>query len=692
MNFFTQQERQKKPSVNLFNIIYDEEFVSLINSLSTIIKSVYKSSINSIKNLYNSTLIIDNQGLYVKCLINEIKNNKNERIKQLTERIDIITNSKKLIEQNLLLFDTNINNFFNEAKIIFKKMKILRNQNISKVISTNNNKNNNLSLIHYHNSDNNFDNYKNGVNCSLNSINSSNNNENNVFYRHKKKYCSCDNLLFKNYTKNSIKLNNTKNSDSLSNSKKSISNEIKKLNTSKDKINYRNKIFTNLELSYKVIEFLNSLTVMLNKYPNEKFESLKTNLFELSYRVIEENKNKKNNIIINNINNNNNENTSITNKEKEYNNLLEKINNLSKTISLLEKENKNLKILNNNNKKELIARGLLLTEQDSNLSKLKNENILLRKKYDCVIREGNGSQLLKKEIEEIKNNFTKGIKSKDSIIIKLNSKIKELSNSLKHLNNLKELINEKDIIIDELKKNTNNSNNIKKIKFDNSELAIINKCIIINYIVSDDKIKIDDIIEDKEYIKVLQNDIEKLNNELTHIKNETGNKIKILNEKNEKLIKDNKEFSIENEKLIKEYDELQSKLEEYKYVIDKQREENKNEGNEKNDMQKFSIMGNHFENNNNELEGFSLNKNKSIKNNNNFNSNSNQSEIDYDELMIEMEANKKQLVYIKQLYKESEKKITLLKEAFTNIINKYNLNKKDKIIIEDLRKLKELLG
>ena len=109
-------------------------------------------------------------------------------------------------------------------------------------------------------------------------------------------------------------------------------------------------------------------------------------------------------------------------------------------------------------------------------------------------------------------------------------------------------------------------------------------------------------------------------------------------------------------------------------------------------MQKFSIMGNHFENNNNELEGFSLNKNKSIKNNNNFNSNSNQSEIDYDELMIEMEANKKQLVYIKQLYKESEKKITLLKEAFTNIINKYNLNKKDKIIIEDLRKLKELLG
>ena len=696
MNFSISKEKSKKPTLNLFKLVYDEEFVSLINSLSAKIKSIYKSLTNNIKNLYNSILIIDEQGLYVKCLINEIQVKQNEKIKQLIERIDIIKNSQKAIEQNLLLFDTNLNNFFNEAKLIFKKMKILRNQKINKVVSITNNRNRNcnLSLKYYNNSDNIFDNYKNSVNCSSKSIQSMKNNECSNFYRFNKKCCSCDNLLFRNYEKNNLKLNITKNNNSINNSKKSINSEIiKKINITRNKINYQNNNFTNLELSYKVIEFLNSLSAMFNKYTNEKFESLKNNLFELSYRIIEENKNKnkKNNIIINNINNNNNnENSPNIKREKEYNNLIGKINTLSKTTTLLEKENKNLKILNNNNKKELISRGLLITEQDSNLSKLKNEIILLQKKYENDIHENNENKLLKKEIDKIKMSYTKTIKNKDSIIIKLNNKIKELLNSLKHLNNLKELINEKDIIIDELKKNQNSLNNNKKIKYDNSELIITNKCIEINFIANNDKIKIDDIIEDKEYIKVLQKDIEKLNNEITQIKNDTGIEIKSLNEKNEKLIKDNKEFSNENEKLIKEHDELQSKLEEYQNLINKQREENKNNENEKNELQKFSIMGDHFANNYNDLEGFKLNKDNTNNNNINSNSDSIQSEIDIEELIIEMEANKKQLDYIKQLYKESEKKLGLIKEICINIVNKYSSNKNDKVINEDITKLKKL--
>ena len=63
------------------------------------------------------------------------------------------------------------------------------------------------------------------------------------------------------------------------------------------------------------------------------------------------------------------------------------------------------KVKNEFNKKELISRGLLITEQDSNLSKLKNEIILLQKKYENDIHENNENKLLKKEIDKIKMSY-----------------------------------------------------------------------------------------------------------------------------------------------------------------------------------------------------------------------------------------------------------------------------------------------
>ena len=125
------KKSSQKKTIDLLNVVYDEEFVSLINSLSSYIKNFYSISLDIIKDLYNNSLMIDNNSIYSKCLINEIKYNTKEKIKQLSERIDSICNTKKIIEKNILLIDSNLNKFYNDSKKIFKNLKTIRNSKIN---------------------------------------------------------------------------------------------------------------------------------------------------------------------------------------------------------------------------------------------------------------------------------------------------------------------------------------------------------------------------------------------------------------------------------------------------------------------------------------------------------------------------------------------------------------------------------
>ena len=52
--------RNKRTIIDLANVVYDEEFVSLINSLSSTIKNYYTLTLNIIRDLYNNSLVIDN--------------------------------------------------------------------------------------------------------------------------------------------------------------------------------------------------------------------------------------------------------------------------------------------------------------------------------------------------------------------------------------------------------------------------------------------------------------------------------------------------------------------------------------------------------------------------------------------------------------------------------------------------------
>ena len=128
--------KNRKIKIDLANVVYDEEFVSLINSLSTIIKNYYSLSVKIIKDLYNNSLIIDNNIIYSKCFINEINYNTKEKIKQLEERIDGINNTKKIIEKNILLIDSNLKKFFYDSKLIFQNLKTIRNSKINFAIES----------------------------------------------------------------------------------------------------------------------------------------------------------------------------------------------------------------------------------------------------------------------------------------------------------------------------------------------------------------------------------------------------------------------------------------------------------------------------------------------------------------------------------------------------------------------------
>jgi hypothetical protein len=176
------------------------------------------------------------------------------------------------------------------------------------------------------------------------------------------------NASMKNNTKNnSLKLRNKLLNKKLNSSENMLSSTFNYKNYKNSNISptKNNNSTYNLELSYKVIEFLSLLSNISKKNSNnnpyihktiQQFEEAKKNLFELSKKFIEQNNKKDiNNKIAQNYDNQNNQrnkprkdlqlilmNNNITNirKEIEYKELIEKINFLSKNNNNLEKDKK----------------------------------------------------------------------------------------------------------------------------------------------------------------------------------------------------------------------------------------------------------------------------------------------------------------------------------------------------------------
>ena len=287
-------------------------------------------------------------------------------------------------------------------------------------------------------------------------------------------------------------------------------NQNSNINLNSNDINNINN--NNLELSYKVIEFLSLLSNI----------SKKKNLFELSKKFIEQNninesklysrksssnsineKEKKNNISKKEMQlilmNNNIENIR---KGIEYKELIDKIKYLSNNINKLEKQNKQLSYINNNTKKELMNNTLLLSKKNSQLNLINKEksqyisqiNVLqkdnealmelIKEKNNKDIKNGENTNIKElniiKQKEKTINELNKKINEFDKILIEKNNESNILSNKIKELNEsldfYKNEIQKKDNIIQQIKIDNNNKNNTiinkqnVKNQFNNSDL------------------------------------------------------------------------------------------------------------------------------------------------------------------------------------------------------------------------------
>ena len=111
--------------INLVNIVYDDEFVHIINKLSSSIKTYFKMAKKTISEINDNLSNLINDSLFIKCIINEIStNNTIPNIESIPMKIESILQKKGNIDNNINYLDVNLNSFFDEVKKLFKTMKI----------------------------------------------------------------------------------------------------------------------------------------------------------------------------------------------------------------------------------------------------------------------------------------------------------------------------------------------------------------------------------------------------------------------------------------------------------------------------------------------------------------------------------------------------------------------------------------
>ena len=116
---------------NISPDIYDEEFISLINGLNESIKEHYKVSKYNARETNNFLLLFEKQFKKIETSLNEISpETSSENLNGIFQAILQSQNIVDQLQKNSKSNDKNLNLFFEDAKILFKKMKLKRNETI----------------------------------------------------------------------------------------------------------------------------------------------------------------------------------------------------------------------------------------------------------------------------------------------------------------------------------------------------------------------------------------------------------------------------------------------------------------------------------------------------------------------------------------------------------------------------------
>ena len=561
---------------SIIDNLIDKKFRYYFNSLYSNISKFYKKIMTIINNIKSITTAMDNQSIHSKKQIDLIiskYNIYNERFQQLSDRIDLIIQSKKLLDDNLSLVNDNINIFMNGTNQFLKKIKTRSKQYIQEIYQKEFKNNNDYNDINLNSKMNFLDN-----NIYLSPDNKLNTNEKKLFYR------NLNNIV------NNIKLDeyNPKNNNTLifpNNINQNIFNytitsrDFKKMNKAqnigfynynsiyKNKSKSNNKSMNELQTKENKMIRSSSIPDMSNKnIINERYSSINNdnsnnisnkNVIKLCYKVkdffdylnddsIEESKIllkkiEEINILINIILKNN--------KEIKHNKIFVNYNirNSANNLSMKHKSSFVEKSINlNKTSIESIKNMKILTEKINDLNnkiKEKDEHIKYIKKY---INNPINNKDKENKISELSKNYLELNKENSNLkneLIRLKDIDKEnqkLKNDIKVTNDLfkKEIKKKEEIIIklnksikinEEGNKNINNENLSLKEKNDEFKNSLIEKNKIIhemNSQIANYKNQINDM-----NIKLKNiNDESRLVMEITSLKKINANLNKQLNE------------------------------------------------------------------------------------------------------------------------------------------------------------------
>ena len=377
--------QKTKSIINLSNVVYDQNFVALINSLSSHIKIFYQKIKKILEDIRNINSSLGSQTSHSKFLAKGImvkNNNFVERYRQLCDRIDMISESKKILDDNFSLINNNLSIFITDVKQIFKKMKNIRIQKINEAFNktkkiedmevNNNYINNNIFSENNIFNINNNDNYEYNKYFSDINFNDEDNLERKVLsstQSPKNKLSESKEKIYNNkinYLLRKIKTNNLerKNSNTLifpNNLNQNIfnctitSSELKNINQGRNN-DYFNRINNNKSINntkmkkyVKTKNFSRNSPLMDNKNCNKRYINRSSSIPDFLFK----NKNFSSLSITNQqkVNNNKVKNNSLPNNNNDINNYLinkNNNNNINNLLKLCYKVRKFLNILNNN--------------------------------------------------------------------------------------------------------------------------------------------------------------------------------------------------------------------------------------------------------------------------------------------------------------------------------------------------------
>ena len=506
----------------LFNKVYDNNFLMIINELSTSIQSFHKSFVN--------------QSNVIKSLFQQMENNQ----------ADSLLKIKNEYNQTEIL----CSNFYSDAKILFKRMKLYRNSKIKGI---------NQSSINIR--------HKKSVSINLNTERSG------ILEKTNKIFGSNEGIKYKIF-KNDIKANSNESNQKENINNANISNfeidnfgnSIKNQNDITDKeqnkfSNILNEFFNNLFREIKFFEENNNIQSFTtdndhnNKVDIDKTININKFLSEKKSQIISS---------INNIK----EQLSLNIKvDKDGKSIIE---DLSNKIKILKEENIKIQAKFDKYKSDEKIKKKFLENQIMNLSNRDSENEKNMKNKEKEFNEKKSKY--ENEISELKSDIIKA-NEKVNEYIKANQELEVILGKMKEekKNDINKMNNDNEVLINDIKIKEKEIEQIKvevnELKLKNSELNDINsnnnkELLSLKNKINDYEYELNknkkEITEQKNKYKLVKDEMSEIDSLNNKYKETIVQLEKENNEINSLLIQSKTEAQTEKNKLNKKIEELQT--------------------------------------------------------------------------------------------------------------------------------------